>query len=95
MIFEILCILSVIIGQMVNIGTGIHRIEVKFVRLREKANPARSITLLPRIFPPQSSRPVQGQKAFAVFTGRDRGIRLDREMGKNNDAKPPRRYQKA
>ena len=66
MIFEILCILSVIIGQMVNIGTGIHRIEVKFVR---------------RIFPPQSSRPVQGQKAFAVFTGRDRSIRLDREMG--------------
>ena len=36
MIFEILCILSVIIGQMVNIGTGIHRIEVKFVRLRER-----------------------------------------------------------
>ncbi len=43
MIFEILCILSVIIGQMVNIGTGIHRIEVKFVRLREReANPARA-----------------------------------------------------
>ncbi|WP_210406400.1 hypothetical protein, partial [Klebsiella pneumoniae] len=33
--------------------------------------------LLIRTFP----RPVQGQKAFAVFTGRDRSIRLDREMG--------------
>ncbi len=81
MIFEILCILSVIIGQMVNIGTGIHRIEVKFVRLRERLT-RRASRAFAAHFPPQSSRPVRGQKAFAVFTGRDRGIRLDRKWGK-------------
>lgn len=34
-VFKILSILSVVIGQMVNIGTSIYRIEINFFRLRE------------------------------------------------------------